>query len=510
MLIDGASAKSAYAKMEADRSPYLERAKQVARLTLPHILTEPGNRGATLPTPYQSVGARGTSSLSSKLLMALFPPSQSFMRLDVSDLALENLGQGDIRAEVENSLAGIEQTTMKSLESRSLRPYFHECIKHLVIAGNVLLYLGAKVRVFGLDRFVLKRDPAGNLLCAIAKECVSPKMLSPEMQMAVASKLSGEGELQRDSLDIYTAVCRRDADTYEVWQEVCEVVIPESQGTYKEDDLPWIPLRMEPISGESYAYGYAASQLGDLASLEGLMKALVEASAASSRLVFLVSPTATTKVDQLNRCPNGGFVSGMPDDVVALKVDKAADMSVAFQAIERLTQSLGFAFLLNQSVQRSGERVTAEEIRFLAQELEDVLAGTYALLAQEFQLRVVKVVLKDLEKRKEIPKLPPSVKPVIVTGIEALGRGHDLSKLDAFVAGSEQILGPQVVAQYLNVSNYLIRRATALGLETKDLIRSQEEVQAQQAQAAQASMAEKVAPEAVRQIGNAVMQKPAQ
>jgi hypothetical protein len=179
---------------------------------------------------------------------------------------------------------------------------------------------------------------------------------------------------------------------------------------------------------------------------------------------------------------------------------------VAFNAIERLERSLGFAFLLNQSVQRSGERVTAEEIKFLAQELEDVLAGTYSLLAQELQLRLAKVMLRRGQEQGKIMKLPKSVQPTIVTGLEALSRGHDLMKLDAFVQGSTQVIGPEALSKWLNVGDYLKRRATAVGIALGKLVRSEEEVQQAEQAAAQAQLAQGTAPEVIRQAGNMAQQ----
>ncbi len=505
MKIAGKTAHQTYEALLADRSPYLERARQVARLTLPDVLPEEGYKGSTLPTPYQSVGARGINSLASKLLLALFPPSQSFMRLAPEAGALEDLGQGQVRVEVESSLAQIERAVMSSIESSALRPHLYETLQHLLIAGNVLLFDSptGKTKVFHLDRYVCKRDPSGNVLLLVTKEAVSKTMLSPEIQKSLQEKQDAgqDPDVSTDEVTIYTAVVRAAADKFEVFQEIHGQVVPGSTGTYKADRLPWIPLRIGTAAGQSYCYGYAASILGDLASLEGLMKALVEASAASARLVFLVNPTSSTSIQQLNRAPNGSFVTGLPDDVIALKVDKASDMGVAANVSERLTKSLGFAFLLNQSVQRAGERVTAEEIRFLAQELEDVLAGTYALLSQELQLPLVRVRLAKLEREGAIPKLEGIAKPTIVTGIEALGRGHDLTKLETFVAGSQQAVGPEVLNQYLNVGVYLKRKLTALSLSNDGLVRDEEEVQEMQAQAQQAQMAQQFGPEVIRQVG---------
>ena len=98
---------------------------------------------------------------------------------------------------------------------------------------------------------------------------------------------------------------------------------------------------------------------------------------------------------------------------------------------------------------------------------------------------LVNKIMDQMERQKRLPKIPKKfVTPAIITGIEALGRGNDLNRLDVYLAGIGQVLGPQVIQQYINVSEYLTRRAAALGIETNGLVKSQEELQAEAQQAA--------------------------
>ena len=131
----------------------------------------------------------------------------------------------------------------------------------------------------------------------------------------------------------------------------------------------------------------------------------------------------------------------------------------------------------------------------MARELEDALGGVYSILSQEFQYPLVNRLIFQLERQRKIPTLPRGVvRPTITTGLEALGRGHDLNKLDAFIAGAQQAIGPEALARYLVVSDYLIRRGTALGIDMNGLVRTEEEViaaeqqQHEQLQAEQAQM----------------------
>ena len=86
--------------------------------------------------------------------------------------------------------------------------------------------------------------------------------------------------------------------------------------------------------------------------------------------------------------------------------------------------------------------------------------------------------------KNEIPKLPKgSVRPTIITGVEALGRGNDLQKLREFVAEIGQLaqMNPQAV-QMLNIGDLIERLATGHGIETENLIKSPEQLQAEQEQ----------------------------
>ena len=160
---------------------------------------------------------------------------------------------------------------------------------------------------------------------------------------------------------------------------------------------------------------------------------------------------------------------------------------------------MGHAFLLTSGVVRNAERVTAEEIRMLGQELEAAIGGLYSLLSNEMQLPMVNRLMTIMNKTKSLPKLPENVvSPVIITGVEALGRGNDLQKLDMFLAGASQVVGPQAIQQFINVDEYFKRRATSLGIKTNGLVKDQEQMQAEMQQAQTMQMAEKLGPAGIK------------
>ena len=168
--------------------------------------------------------------------------------------------------------------------------------------------------------------------------------------------------------------------------------------------------------------------------------------------------------------------------------------------IGELESRLSHAFILNTAIQRQGERVTAEEIRKMAEDLEAALGGVYSLLAVEFQLPYASVRLKQLGDAGVLPELPEGlVKPSIVTGVEALGRGNDKTKLLELGQSVTQILGPKAMSDLVNPTEYLRRLLAAAGIDEGNLIVSPEELQERRQQAM-----EKLGPNAVTQMGNAM------
>ena len=512
-MYEGTEVAKRYAQLESSRDAFLQRARDGAELTIPTLMPPDGHNGSTLyKTPYQSVGSRGVNNLASRLLLALLPPNSPFFRLTIDDFDLEKLIGSDQRGAVEDALSRIERAGLQEIESTAIRVPVFEALKQLIVSGNALLYMpndDKGMRVYRLDRYVTKRDAMGNVIEIITKESVSPLMLSPE----VRELLTDPEDRSTKDYDLYTYVCRKEKN-WEVHQEIQGIEVPDSRGTYPLERNPFIPLRFIRIDGEDYGRGLIEEVIGDLRSLEALTKAIVEGSAASSKVLFLVRPNGTTKAKNLAEAPNGAIVTGDTNDVSTLQVQKGGDFRVAMETMNTITERLSFAFLLNSAVQRSAERVTAEEVRFMAQELETALGGIYSLLSQEFQMPLIKLLLARLEKEGKMPKLPDNtVKPTIVTGVEALGRGQDLNKLATFLQYL-QPLGTEVIAQEMNVDDYIDRLGASLGIDTGGLIKSAEQ-KAQEQQAAQAqqqqmmlqqtaaSMAEKATAPAVNQVGQA-------
>ena len=494
------TAKSRYAKLDGDRRPYTDRAEKCAKYTIPMAFPKSTDSSSTnYETPYQSIGARGVNNLTSKLMLALFPPNAPFFRLALGDEIENALGDDSAtKQQWEEALSKIERKITSYMETHQIRTTANEALLQLVIAGNVLVFLPPAeggMRVYRLNSYVVSRDGIGNVLEIIAKESLAYGALPQEAQSAIGE--NGAVDADR-SYDVYTHTYL-EGDVYKSYQEIEGKIIAGSEQEYPKDKSPWIPLRLKKMDGESYGRSFVDEYLGDLKVLEALSKSVAQVAAVASNIIYLVNPNSVTRVSELSKAKSGDFIRGKIEDIQILQVNKTSDLQITESAIQSIEGRLSYAFLLNSAVQRNAERVTAEEIRYVANELEDTVGSIYSILSQEFQLPLVKRFIIQMTREGAIPDLPQGskgVEPLIVTGIEALGRGHDLTKLDTFIRYAQVF--PEAFQTSVKQGEILRQIATALGIDSSAVVKSDEEVQQEQQQQMQMQMVQQAIPQVAR------------
>lgn len=487
-------AKAVYDALKNDRNSYETRAENCAQYTIPSLFPKDSDNASTdYTTPWQSVGARGLNNLASKLMLALFP-MQTWMKLTISEFEAKQLiNQPEELAKVDEGLSMVERILMNYIETNSYRVTLFETLKQLIVAGNALLYIPEPegsynpMKLYRLSSYVVQRDARGNVLQIVTLD----KTAFASLPEDIRSKMSGGEEHKGDELiEVYTHIyLDEESGDYLKYEEIDGEEVEGTDAQYPIDACPYIPVRMVRIDGESYGRSYCEEYLGDLRSLENLYEAIVKMSMISAKVIGLVNPAGITQVRRLTKAQTGDFVSGRKQDIEFLQLEKQADFSVSSSVAQQLEGRLSFAFMLNSAVQRTGDRVTAEEIRYVASELEDTLGGVYSILSQELQLPMVRVLLKQLQATNEIPELPQeAVEPTISTGMEALGRGQDLDKLERTIA-AWSALAPLEGDPDLNLSVIKLRIANAIGIDTAGILLTDEQKQAlMQEQAQQTAM----------------------
>ena len=480
-------ARTKYSMLSSGRTQFLDTAVECSELTLPYLVRQDDDATGkrTLLQPYQSVGAKAVVTLAAKLMLAILPPQTAFFKLQVREDKLGEQLDPSMKSEMDLSFSKIERLIMDYIAASNDRVVLHQALKHLIVSGNALIFMGKDgLKHYPLNRYVVERDGNGNVIEIITKEMVSRKVLgiappTPNDEVNSDSEY-GAGE---DDAEVYTCVKMDESSGSWRWhQEVDDMILAGSQSTAPKNASPWLVLRFNTVDGEDYGRGRVEEFIGDLRSLDGLSQALVEGASVASKVIFLVSPSATTKPGTLAKAGNGAIIQGRPEDVGVVQVGKTADFATAAQLSQQIERRILEAFLVMNI--RNAERVTAEEVRLTQLELEQSLGGLFSLLTVEFLIPYLNRTMLILQRSNQIPKLPKElVRPKIVAGINSLGRGQDNEALTRFVATVGQTLGPEALAKYIDPTEAIKRLAAAQGIDILNLVRTAEQLQEMQAQA---------------------------
>jgi hypothetical protein len=503
-------ASQRYSQLTSARSQFLGTAVECSELTLPYLVQQDNSQKSGkkhLVQPWQSVGAKAVVTLAAKLMLALLPPQSSFFKLQVRDDKLGEELEPQMRSELDLSFSKIERMILDYIAASNDRVVVHQALKHLIVSGNALIFMGKDgLKHYPLQRYVVNRDGDGNVLEIITKEIISRKVLGLEHPNPIAqpNDVNRDGT-DEDDVEVYTCVKLDSNSGRWVWhQEADDMILPDSRSTAPKKTSPWLVLRFNTVDGEDYGRGRVEEFLGDLRSLNGLTQALVEGSSVASKVVFLVSPSATTKPQTLSQAGNGAIIQGRPDDVGVVQVGKTADFATASQMIIGLEKRIAEAFLILNV--RDSERTTAEEVRMTQLELEQSLGGLYSLLTVEFLVPYLERTLLVLQRSNQIPKLPKDlVRPKIVAGVNALGRGQDAQTLAQFMQTIAQTLGPQSIPQYINTSEAIKRLAAAQGIDILNLVKTEQQLQQEQQQQQQQMASQELTKQAGQFANSPVM-----
>ena len=505
-------AREKYEQLTSSRNQFLDTAVECSMLTLPYLIKKDlsNETHKRLPTPWQSVGAKACVNLASKLMLALLPPQTTFFKLQIRDDALGEEIPAEVRSELDLSFSKMERMVMDSINGSNDRVVVHQAIKHLIVGGNALIYMGKDgLKCYPLNRYVVERDGDGNVLEIVTKELIDRKLLGTDLPEPKPNRVGDEGMKgsNDDDVEVYTYVRMEKDSGRWVWhQEAFDKILPNSRSTAPKNASPFLVLRFNCVDGEDYGRGRVEEFLGDLKSLESLSQSLVEGSSVAAKCIFLVSPSSTTKPQTIANAGNGAIVQGRPDDVAVIQVGKTADFRTASEMATTLERRIGEGFLVLNI--RQSERTTAEEVRLTQMELEQNLGGLFSLLTVEFLKPYLERTMLVLQRSKQLPSIPKKfVRPTIVAGINSLGRGQDQETLIRFITTISQTMGPESIQKFIDPTEYIKRLAAAQGIDYLNLIKSPETLQQDMQQQQQMAMQQSLTDQA-GQLASAPMMDP--
>lgn len=494
------TAQARWEALDKCRSAVLNVKRECAELTIPSLLprerVEDRRDLTNISTPYQNLGTRGVNNVANKMSLALFPPRNVFFRLVPKPEIYKELSPEE-KGEATEILRDIEEQIAASIERRGVRSV--EVFKHLCVTGDCLVYIplseeeeGMKMSLYPIDTYVVNRDRQGELLEIVVKEVKALGTIEEDIKIEAGLSLDEADMLE--NCNIFTYIYLREGK-YHKFIEINGVKISNTEEVWDKEELPYIPLTWSLITGNSYGTGLVESILGDLRTYEAFTQMSIEIAAIMSKVLFVVNP-GINDPKTLADAKSGDFVTGSAEEIAALQVNKMNDAQMLLHKSDKLERSLAETFMLNSSIRRDAERVTAEEIRLMADELETAFGGVYSVIAEELQTRVVKMFMrKVIAKAGFDASLIDMLEPAIITGMDALGRSREFMSLQTFLQTAFALPGG---SNYVDIGEVVSRIATFTGVKSEGILRDKEEVmqeiqQQQQAMAMQEAANTKVA-----------------
>ena len=469
-------------RLNAAKLSLMERCEEYAGWTLPSIFppAEVGSQDE-LQRDYQPLGAKATNHLANKLVFALFNPSRPFFRLDASDEYKVKLSDEGLEDNVlQEAFSAAEQKAINGMATRSIRRTLVMIMKQLIITGNALMYIPTdtdkNVQAYSLRDYVAKRDPSGHVMRIITRDKVAVSTLDEDVQQSL-----GEEYKPTDEVNLYTNIDFT-VTTFTATQAVNHVSL-DTQHSGVMKDSPWIPLTWSLPRGFDYGVGLVEEYAGAFTTVSILTESLVKAGVIAADMKFLVNPSGVTDYTALNQAQTGEYVPGRPDDVHALNLDKINDLQWVSAVVDSTSRDIATAFLLNSAITRDAERVTAEEIRRQAQELETSLGGVYSSLSDDLQEPLAYLLLDAID----LSVNGKDIIATVVTGMDSLQRDADADNMLMFL-NDLSIMGqiPEIVAVRIDMDKLISKLGANRRVNSKEFMKSKEQLQQEQQAAQQA------------------------
>lgn len=490
---------SRFTELDGLRTAFIDRCERYSQLTIRKICPDENydqinddNRN-----DWQSVGATAVNHMANRMMLTMFAPSRPNFRLVPSPaLLLQAADNGLSEEDVNAMLSTAEHKATRALDKKKARPKLYEAMKHLIITGNVLLRTdGPNLRSMGLKNYVVKRSISGKVIELVIKET----LLFDELEQAAQSQAMSKGKFDPGTNVDYFVWVKFHMGKYRVTQWVNETQLEgKFSGAYSEKDCPYHAITWDLSDRADYGTGLVEDYAGELEALSTLSEAMVQAAVLASEFRWLANPAGLTSANDLLNSENGAVIPGVKGDIELITSGKVGELEVMLKLADQHVNRIGRGFLLNSAVTRNAERVTAEEIRLMAQELETGHGGVYSRLAIDLQEPIVIWILKDVK----ITIDEKMVEPVIITGLDALSRNGDLENLKLFLGDFAQLTAvpPEALAR-LDIDAVARDLAAGRGLTASKYVKSNEAVAQAQDEAMRQEAASAGATAAATSVG---------
>ena len=482
---DFETAGQVWARLSGLKQPLMTRVERYAELTIPKVCLPDGFNVESMDQShdYQSLGAQAVNHVVNKLMIAMFAPSRPFFKVQEGAATKKQAAAAGLTdVQLGEILAKMERDSVKALDGKGQRPKLYQVNRHLVVTGNCLLVTDKdRLRVQGLRYYCVKRTAEGDVHTLVIRERLRFDELDFAIQKLWANRYHKDNEVSH-----YKLIRRTETGGFTMCQYIDDTKLPEKwNAKWTKEKMPYHVLAWDLADESDYGTGLVEDYIGDFESLSVLAESIVTGAVVGTEFRWVAHPNGVTSVDDMRDSVNGDVIAGSAKDVGTIAPPVAEGVKIAQTIAQEYIQRISRGFLMGSAVTRQAERVTAEEVRLTAMELEASFGGVYSALAPALQAPLARWLLDTAGT--SIAGTDFDV--AIITGLDALSRNGDLENLRLALGDLSQMSqAPEQVLSRMKWQELATFIGTGRGVELGKFLMSDDEYsQVQQAQQAQQS-----------------------
>ena len=499
---EGGKIKQRAEELRTIRDKYRDRAREYAKLTIPSLVPEVEETDSVeFQHDYNTEGAKLVNSLANTYVQTLFPAGMSHVKLIMEQEQFKAMEkQGTSKASIEEIFGLIERNHRYRFETVGSRPVMLDMMKHLIVAGNYLLYKpkDGKLMGYAIDEFMVLRSLDGQVEEVITEDKKFIATLDPEIRSQVVAEMNMDPDDVSTTVTLYTWI-RRDPDNRDKWvsDQSVEGIPVGQQNSYTTESMRWIPVMWNRTRREMYGRGLVEEHYGSLWTLSILSEAMAVGCVSLADIKYLVRPGSLVNVQELNAAASGTFHYGEADDINAISTDRSRDIVMIKDVIDTYKRHLAEVFMYLPGTMRDAERVTAEENRLRAAALERAHGGVYSQLAEGVQKPYGQLLLWEMN----VSGLEQDgIKLQITTGADALSRGSENDKINHWLSDLSNLGAvPPAILGTFKLNEFVKKTAAGRDVDAQAFVMNEQE-QAQANQAMQDQLAQ-------QEMGSALAKK---
>ena len=489
-----------FARKDRERAGSLTQARLAAILTKPYVLppaTQKAN--SELPPNYQSLGARGISILTGRLMLALYPAQMPFFVFTPAAHILNAPDADPVEMQdAQQSLFLYGRALMAKLEQQDLRPdvemrrrslgfraHKTKVIDQVLITGDCLERMldDYRLQMFRRDQYVTARDGAGGVMYHITREMIDVATLTDEQfgKSGLDSDVRMDPDPSNRMHPMFSWVKWEPfAKNWTIIQELNQNEIAEST----EPVNPYICTPFELSGGEDYGRGFIESNaLGDLRTLDELEMTRLDMLSLAGNMKIAKDRASLVSDKELLQ-PPGTVISGARveggrvQDIGVVSFTDVRDYSMLVEGVRDKRNDLGKSMLIESETVRNAERVTTMEISRNVAELNGALGGVYVSLAADQQIPLVARLQYQFDKDNGIMWTSDDegnsrIEMQSVTGLAALNTSQEIDKLINALGAIQQLGEPAIGEIDMRVAVQVLLRQ--IGVHEPGLFKSDEQ-----------------------------------